>query len=284
MRFVRLLAALTLVGLGSGYIYARSRPLMYTASAVLQFVPARISPGLVDVARVLPPLSVGERMLWANRLLLSDARLQAIINEVQLYKTERKRMVESEVIQLMRSRIAITASDDDVATAGGTMTIRFSAADPEQTVEATEQLTAVLLLERARDHANRVESTSAFIEGQLRRTEDELVSAESQLSASPAPDHSLRVRVQALENNYKDLLSRLLEAKAVANVERFGLADTPELVEFPRLPQSPNGLSRAQLTLIGGAAGVAAALAISILTSAARWRSRPRGAAPASAA
>jgi Mrp family chromosome partitioning ATPase/uncharacterized protein involved in exopolysaccharide biosynthesis len=156
------------LGIAATVAFVRLKPNHYTSEAVLHY-----EPGIQWDASSESPRYVGQRL---KDTILSRRRLHDIVREFRLYPT----MVDSgraeDAVEEMRKVIAFRMSD------GGTFTIAFTADSPEEARRVTERLTELAVSENQQSRSEQVEVTKDFIEGERKRTEDQLRAKEADLA------------------------------------------------------------------------------------------------------
>lgn len=258
LKTYRLPAVLLLAGIGLGLAYPRWQPALYQSTAVLQIEPTDIGAGLVDAEHVVRPMQMRERSSRLAQEVLFRTRLERLMSDLNLYVNERKRMPIDDLLELVRSRITIAAVGGSAAESDARMVVSYVGSDPEQVLKVTERLTAIIMEASLATAADQARRTTKFLEAQVEETEDALALALQQ--RQDARSRTLQLKVETLESAYKSLLSRLTEAQMVVSIEERMLGDRLVIAEPARLPQRPIGPAPWQSTLLGGAAGIAAAL------------------------
>ena len=110
IRRLRFVVVLFVVGLGAGYLVARARPVLYASSAVIQWIPSSIGPGILDKKPVRTEF-LADRLRATKQSIFSRTRLEKLIKEFNLFEAERQSMTMEEVVALMRTRLTVTPAD-----------------------------------------------------------------------------------------------------------------------------------------------------------------------------
>jgi polysaccharide chain length determinant protein (PEP-CTERM system associated) len=133
---------------------------------------------------VVPNIAVDlqERLQSMTQQILSRTRLEHIIEDFHLYAKERSRMGPDQVVEKMRSDIAI----DLVEAPGhkGELTafkISYSAPNPKLAQEVTSELTSLFIDENLRAREQQSESTTSFLQAQLASARKDLDEQEAKL-------------------------------------------------------------------------------------------------------
>ncbi len=99
-----------------------------------------------------------------SQIVTSRTNLERIINDVGLYRQERRNMPMEDVIERMRANIVIRTSDR-----GDTFHISFMGSDPRQVVRVANALAAGFIDENLKYREERASDTSAYIADELER-------------------------------------------------------------------------------------------------------------------
>ena len=266
VRRLRFVVILFVLGLGAGYLVARSQPVLYTSTAVLQVVPPRVGTGILDTTKLVQPQSLSDRIRSTTQVVLSRTRLNRLIREFKLYETELESMPEEEVVALMRSRIAITPNEIGPSASGGQILVSYTGSVPTVVLKVTEKIASYVIDESLKDGQRRVEATESFIESEVGSTEARLLETSKRLREARDTSPALRMEVDTLEATYKNLLTRQIEARMAVNLERRQIGEQFSLLDAAQLPKRPIGPTRLQMSLLGGAAGIATAVVLAFLS------------------
>jgi polysaccharide chain length determinant protein (PEP-CTERM system associated) len=184
----------TIVG---GLLYAYSLPEQWMSAALIQVVPQQVPQ---EYVRSSVTMRIEDRLDSIKQLILSRTKLEAIIQEFNLYPDERRGGLMEEVVDRMRN------SDISMAVAkGDAFRISFVSSDPKQAQRVTERLTSLFIAENLRDREVVAERSSQFLESQLNEVRTLMENTEKRLAAyrqkfsGQLPDQA-STNLQALTN------------------------------------------------------------------------------------
>ena len=175
------LIALPFVVVTSGtFIYTKTLPDRYQSATVIQVVPQRVPQNYVR-STVTAPLQ--ERLQAIRQQILSRPRLEAIINEFNLYPNERRTMVMEDVIERMGTDINTSIGRG----AGGrrsdpsSFTVSYQSTDPRLAMRVTERLGSLFISENLQNREGLADQTSTFLQSQLEEARRKLVEHDKKL-------------------------------------------------------------------------------------------------------
>ena len=171
-------AALWLV-LTSASTYAIYRlPAVYRAQAEILVESQRIPERYVS-ATVTPDLQ--DRLNALSEQVLSGSRLIEMIDKYGLYKEDRKRLVQEELLTKIRSDIAIKPTRSG-PTGPGAFQISYQGGNPVMVARVTNQIASFFVDENIRQRATEAEGASEFLQQQLGEAKKRLEEQEAMLS------------------------------------------------------------------------------------------------------
>jgi succinoglycan biosynthesis transport protein ExoP len=147
-------------------------PPSYQAETLLEFEPV-IDPGH-DHATIPHELTVEHQLPRITEVVYRPSLLERVIRETELYPAEGGRIPRAALAQL-RSRIAIRIQGER------TFSLGFEGRDPEQVLQVSGRLAALLIGTTRGERAERAEASSEFIEAQLRPVQARLEDQERQI-------------------------------------------------------------------------------------------------------
>ena len=248
-------------------------PTRYRSDALILVVPQRVSPGYV---RSSVTGHLGDRLQLINDQVMSRTRLERIIRDFNLYEFERKTAVIDDVIERMRSdiRINILTSHDPQQSDGGVFRVSFVSSNPRTALQVTERLASLFIEMNLRDREVQAEGTIQFIDAQIKDVRRQIIDYEATLDGLRAQSRGRRLSqadllpYEVLQDTYKTLLTKSQESKMAANLERRQIGEQFKVIDPARLPARPSGPRRISVTVVGGFAGFALALAFVGVSSA----------------
>jgi len=249
---IRLMLILSVVGLGTGYLYGRAQPVLYRSAAVIQVVPPRIPDTIMKAST---PIPISDRLRATEATILGRTRLEKLIKEFNLYPEQQKTEIMENIVSRMRSDISTAALKGDV------VQVQYTGGDPVTVMKVTERLASLFLEESLKDGQRRAEGTSSFLEAEVEETARRLaeVNADLERAGRGASAMPKRLELEVLQNRYKELVTRREEAAAATNMQRRQIGEQFVLLDPARLPQLPIGPPLRVYILGGGAAGIGVA-------------------------
>jgi uncharacterized protein involved in exopolysaccharide biosynthesis len=195
--------------------------------------------------------------------VLSRTRLERVINEYGLYKDDRQREIMEEIVQGMRNDIQITAADDPNASGSKVLKVSFRSTDPRVAQKVTASLAGFIVSDSQNDQANLTQGTVQFLQAQVEDTKRRLQAFESEHGpAARAESRTIAIEREVLEDTYRSLLAKQQEARIVANLQARQYGEQIRIMDPPRIPERPVGLTRTQLTMAGMLSGLVVGLAV----------------------
>jgi len=185
-------------------------PEKYISSTTILVVAQRVPEGYV---RSTISTRVDERLFTIRQQVLSRTRLLAVMEELGLYKEERKKLPPEEVVERMRKSIDIqVASATDRGrrrdSSEDAFTLSVTNANPQLAMMTASRLASYFIDENLKSREQQAVGTSEFLESQLQETKARLEAQEERVK-----QYKLRYMgelPQQLQANLQ-ILSRLQE-------------------------------------------------------------------------
>ena len=151
-------------------------PSKYRSDATILIAEQEIAPSLVAPLSTVP---AAQRLQAMEQEILSQSRLLEIIDKFGLFSDQRSSSPES-AVNSMRAAIDIAPIDakQDQFTA---FSISFTAATPQLAQDVTKTLCSVFIERNSEKQANRVKSTSDFIQSQMAEKRGRLAAIEQRV-------------------------------------------------------------------------------------------------------
>lgn len=179
-------------------------PNVYQSEMLIQVVPQRVPDAYV---RSTVTLRTEDRLSALSEQIMSRTELERLIRQMNLYPEERASMPMQDVVERMRSQIAVQP-----VMGGGrgnqdadSFYVRFSYANAEQAAKVTERLGALFIDFNARDRGDLAAATNNFLQSQLAEARRRLEQQELRLkqfrerNAGRLPTQ-LSFNMQAIQN------------------------------------------------------------------------------------
>jgi polysaccharide chain length determinant protein (PEP-CTERM system associated) len=245
-----LLIPLVITSVGAT-LYAFSLPEQWMSTALIQIVPQQVPEAYV---RPTVTMRIEDRLDSIKQLILSRTKLEAIIQEFNLYPDERRGGLIEEVVERMRSNdIAMSVAKGDA------FKISFVASDPKLAMRVTERVASLFIAENLRDREVIAERSSAFLESQLAEVRTQMEETEKKLANyrrlhnGELPDQvstnlqavtSLQMQIQQLtESINRDRENRLFLQRQLADLNDSATPVEPTPVSTPNTSGDPTAVA-----------------------------------------
>ena len=157
----------------------------------------------------------------------------------------------------MRNDIQIAAADDPSASGSKVLKVSFRSSDPKIAQKVAQTLSAFIVSDSQNNQVNVTEGTAQFLQAQVEETKRQLQAFESAHGpATRAESRTIAIEREVLEDSYRSLLLKLQDARIAANLQARQYGDQMKILDMPRIPERPVGLTRTQLTLVGMLSGL----------------------------
>lgn len=227
-----IILAVTLLGSVASFALVHQLPAIYRSEALIlvdsQKIPERYVSSTVNT-------EVQDRLATISQEILSATRLQKIINDFGLYRDERKKLVQEEVIELMRKDISIELEKGWTGDRPGAFHIGYQGRNPRLITAVANEFASLFIEENLRTRERQAQGTADFIDSQLqqaKKTLDELEERVSNYKLAhngdlPEQQNSLNARLASLQIELQgngDAISRAQQNKVMLQ----GTLDTAE--------------------------------------------------------
>jgi protein tyrosine kinase modulator len=165
-------------------VYCVVTPEKYKSSTTILVVPQRVPEGYV---RSTITTNVDERLNTIRQQVLSRTRLLAVMEELGLYKEERKKLPTEVVVETMRRSIEIQIAS---ATGKGArrrdsgedaFTLAVTHGNPQMAMLTVSRLASYFIDENLKSREQQAAGTSEFLESQLQETKVRLEAQEEKV-------------------------------------------------------------------------------------------------------
>jgi len=165
-------------------VYCVVTPEKYKSSTTILVVPQRVPEGYV---RSTITTNVDERLNTIRQQVLSRTRLLAVMEELGLYKAERKKLPTEVVVETIRKSIEIQVASAtgrggrrrDTAEDAFTLTVTHE--DPQSAMLTASRLASYFIDENLKSREQQAVGTSEFLESQLMETKVRLEAQEEKV-------------------------------------------------------------------------------------------------------
>jgi len=161
------------------FVVASRLPNIYTSETVILVDPQKVPEAYV---KATVTGDVRNRLGTLSAQVLSATRLQKIIETLNLYPEERKRMAREDVIAKMRSDINVRV----VSEIGGTQDLQafritYSGGNNRVVAQVTNEIASLFIEENLKAREQQATGTTEFLENQLQETRKALEDQENKL-------------------------------------------------------------------------------------------------------
>ena len=268
-----------ILGAATMYVVARRAPDRYRAEATLMVLPQQIPEALVAP---MVTTSLTERLPFITATILSRAKLEALIDENNLYAIERKTELMEDVVEKMKGDIEIgPRSTNNQPLASNSFTISYTSTNPQAAFKVTERLAALFKDQSLLDREYAVEHTVQFLEAQIQQTQVRLSDHAAllerwvRLDPSKRPDQAdldvTTIEKEVLTAQYKSLFAKREEARISASLEQQEIGEQFRVIDVPHLPDEPLGPTVLQRTIGGAVIGFGFGVLWVVIALVRRW-------------
>jgi polysaccharide chain length determinant protein (PEP-CTERM system associated) len=193
------------------FIWAQSLPNVYRSEATVLIIPAQVPTNLVK-STITDTLQ--KRLNLVKEQILSRARLEQMIEEFDLYKADRKRLLMEQIVEQMRKDANVTVPKTGRKQVPGYFVVSFDSEDPQKAMLVAERLASLFVKENLVNRNNQTDATSQFLQSQvdeaLRRLKEHDAKLETfkRANAGRLPDE-VKTNLQMIENARQDIQSEI---------------------------------------------------------------------------
>ena len=241
-----ILVPLVTIAVGT-VIVSHFLPNKYRSETVILVVPQQVPESYV---RSTVTSRIEDRLSSISQQILSRTRLERIIQDFNLYASERERGIMEDIVERMRNRdIKVDVLKGDA------FRIAYIGDSPQVVMRVTERLASLFIEENLRDRELLAESTNQFLSVQLEDARRRLIQQEkkleeyrsrysgqlpSQADSNLQQIQNLQMQIQAIvESLNRDGERRLLVERTLADVKAASAEGSPE-AELPVARQLAN--------------------------------------------
>jgi succinoglycan biosynthesis transport protein ExoP len=160
-------------------IYSHYLPNIYTSETLILVDPQKVPDAYV---KSTVTGDVRNRLSTLSQQILSATRLQKIIDTLNLYPEDRKKLAREDVITHMRSDISVQVVSDFGATLDlQAFRIGYSGKDARLVAQVTNELASLFIEENLKAREQQATGTTEFLGNQLQETRKDLEQQEAKL-------------------------------------------------------------------------------------------------------
>jgi succinoglycan biosynthesis transport protein ExoP len=174
-----LILGVTLVVSAATAIYSYTLPNVYTSDTLVLVDPQKVPDAYV---KSTVTGDVRNRLSTLSQQILSATRLQKIIETLNLYAEDRKKLAREDVIAHMRADISVqVVSDFGASQDFQAFRISYSGKDARLVAQVTNELASLFIEENLKSREQQATGTSEFLQNQLQETRKDLEAQEAKL-------------------------------------------------------------------------------------------------------
>jgi hypothetical protein len=246
-------AIVGLAGLAAGWLVSFLLPARYTSEAILHMVPAMVSQDLLPH----DPVDVENLMERDKPIVLSRNVLTTIVNNFDLYRSERRREPMEDVVEEFRKSVHIELS--------GANFIRVTFTYPDRLLanKVTSDLVGRIISETITQRSNIAAQTTQFFQDEVDHLGKTWLKASATVKTTPASDPRYELLVLERDQKrkeYESAAQKLGTAETLREMESRGQGPRLELLDAASLPQ--DGDTPSSVILL---AGLGCGVAIGVL-------------------
>lgn len=233
------------IGIATVPFLSRFAPERFRSETLILVVPQRVPDSYV---KATVTESVEDRLPSITNQILSRSKLERIIQEMDLYRAERTRMVMEDVVAKMRDDVNVAVSSKEA----DSFRVSYVSDDVETARKVTERLASLYIEQNVSDRSNQAESTSTFLASQLADAKQRLIEQEKKLEEYKRTHPGqmptqLQANLQAIQNANMQLQQvndatnraqerRLLIERQIGDIKAMPLAVPPAPIVTGDLP------------------------------------------------
>jgi len=169
----------TLTISAAAIIYSHYLPNVYTSETVILVDPQKVPDSYV---KSTVTGDVRNRLSTLSQQILSATRLQRIIETLNLYPEDRKRLAREDIITRMRADISVqVVSDFGASQDFQAFRITYSGKDARLVAQVTNELASLFIEENLKAREQQATGTTEFLGNQLQETRKDLEAQEAKL-------------------------------------------------------------------------------------------------------
>jgi uncharacterized protein involved in exopolysaccharide biosynthesis len=164
------------------FVYSVVTPELYKSSTTILVVPQRVPEGYV---RSTISVKIEERLATIQQQVMSRTRLSTVMEELGLFKDERKKLPMEDVVEMMRKRIQIQVASSERTRSRGegsdAFTLTFIHENPQMAMLTASRLASFFIDENLKTREQQAVGTSEFLDSQLQETKVKLEAQEEKV-------------------------------------------------------------------------------------------------------
>jgi uncharacterized protein involved in exopolysaccharide biosynthesis len=147
-------------------------PRKYEASTLVLVIPQRVPSELV---RSTVTTGITERLNAISQEIMSRTRLEAVIDEMNLFPNESKKVDRDALVAMVRSNITVDISRRAPGPeTGGYFSIKYTPKDPQVAAAVANRLSSLFIEENLKQREQQAVGTTEFLASELAVTKEKL--------------------------------------------------------------------------------------------------------------
>jgi polysaccharide chain length determinant protein (PEP-CTERM system associated) len=147
-------------------------PRKYEASTLVLVIPQRVPSELV---RSTVTTGITERLNAISQEIMSRTRLEAVIDEMNLFPNESKKVDRDALVAMVRSNITVDISRRAPGPeTGGYFSIKYTSKDPQVAAAVANRLSSLFIEENLKQREQQAVGTTEFLASELAVTKEKL--------------------------------------------------------------------------------------------------------------
>lgn len=192
-------------------------------------------------------IDITERLNTITQQVMSRTRLESIINEFGLYKKEKDKVTDEELVELMRENIGLDIKSESK---GGrdsmsAFSISYIGNDPETVMHVTNRLASLFIEENLKIREQQAEGTTEFLDTQMQSLKTTLEAHEAQIKLFK--EKHMGELPSQLETNLRTLdriqLERQITNDVLRSAEDRKIMIERQLSEIGAVPVNTQGIT-----------------------------------------
>jgi len=161
------------------FVWSSSLPNRYRSQTTIQVVPQQVPQNFVQPTVTA---EISERLQTISQQIMSRTRLEAVIQEFNLYPRQRQTMILEDVVEQMRKDISVNIAASRRRTESSSFTVEYVSSEPRTAMRVAERLASLFVQENLEGRGLLADSTSQFLQAQLEDARRRLIEHEQKLA------------------------------------------------------------------------------------------------------
>jgi polysaccharide chain length determinant protein (PEP-CTERM system associated) len=162
------------LGVAAAPLIAKVVPAKYRSETLIMVIPQRVPDSYV---KSTVTERIEDRLPSISDQILSRSRLERIILDLDLYRSERQRQVMEDVVARMGKDIVVGLEGKKI----DSFRVTYVSNDPKTAQKVTERLASLYIEQNLKDRETQADSTSRFLETELEQAKERLITQEKKL-------------------------------------------------------------------------------------------------------